>query len=77
VQAAAAVYTDRTLGSVYLLDSAARRLLRLDKSGRLTGQVPDLYPAGESACGLWVGEAAGRALVLTDRRLLQAALPAA
>jgi hypothetical protein len=66
---AGAVYTDRVLGSVYVLDAAERRLLKLTKTGQLEAEVPAAFPVGELVRGLWVEETGRRALILTDRRL--------
>ena len=66
---AAAVYTERPFQSLYVLDGAARRLLRLTKGGEFESQVMEVVPVGDQARGLWVDEPGRRALILTDRRL--------
>ncbi len=74
IASAGAVYTERAFAAVYVLDSAARRLVRLGKDGRVTGQVLEVFRIGEQPRGLSVDEAAGRALVLTDSRLQEVLL---
>ena len=74
IRTAGAVYTDRALAAVYVLDAAERRLLKLAKTGQLEAAVPDVIPIGEHVRGLWVEEAGRRALVLTDRRLREVPL---
>ena len=66
---AGAVYTERAFQSLYVLDGAARRLLRLTKDGQLESQVAEVLSPGEFPRGLWVDEPGRRALILTDRRL--------
>ena len=43
--------------------------------GRFERQVGNVFRAGEQPRGLWVDEAAGRALVLTDAHLQEVTLP--
>ncbi|HEV2124487.1 MAG TPA: hypothetical protein VGW38_17170, partial [Chloroflexota bacterium] len=69
IQVAGAVYTQREFRSLYVLDAAARRLVRFAKDGRYESQVAEVFPAGEHPRGLWVDEPNGRALILTDVRL--------
>ncbi|MGI8423232.1 MAG: hypothetical protein ACR2NO_03830 [Chloroflexota bacterium] len=71
---ASAVYADRALASVYVVDGAARRILKATKSGQFEAETPDVFPIGEHAYGLWVDETGLRALVLTDRRLQEVPL---
>jgi hypothetical protein len=68
-----AIYTERGFASLYLVDSAARRLLRLAKDGRFETQVTEVFGIGEHVRGLWVDESSGRALILTDQRLQEVA----
>jgi hypothetical protein len=69
ISAAGAVHTERDYRSVYVLDTALRRVVQLRKDGQFERQVLNVFPTGEVARALWVDEPAGRALVLTERRL--------
>ena len=71
---AGAIYTSAELASLYVVDSAARRLLRISKEGALESQIDNVLPVGEHPRGLWVDPDAKTALVLTDRRLQQVTL---
>jgi hypothetical protein len=69
ITSAGAVHTERDYRSLYVVDAALRRLVQLRKDGQFERQVADVFPPGEEPRALWVDEPAGRALVLTDRRL--------
>jgi hypothetical protein len=75
IQNAAAIYTERTVESLYVLDGGARRLVRLTKEGQAQQEVAEVLPLGEHVRGLWVDEPAKRALILTNRRLREVPLP--
>jgi hypothetical protein len=52
-----------------------RRLVQLAKDGRFERQITDVVPNGEQPVGLWVDEAGGRALILTESRLQAVQFP--
>lgn len=72
---AGGVYTDRTYRSVYVIDSAARRVIQLSKEGQFERQIKEAFPIGEVPRGLWVDEATGRVLLLTSQRLQELVFP--
>ncbi|MGH2355374.1 MAG: hypothetical protein ACRDJN_27510, partial [Chloroflexota bacterium] len=74
ILSAGPIYTAPDYRSVYVVDAAARRVVQLAKSGPFERQVREVFPAGEHPRGLWVDEATGRALVLTDQRLQEVTL---
>jgi hypothetical protein len=69
ITAAGAIFTQSDARGLYVVDSALRRVVQLAKDGRFERQALHAFAAGEQPRGLWVDELAGRALVLTDRRL--------
>jgi hypothetical protein len=71
---AGAVYTEAGFKSVYVIDAAARRLVQFGKNGTYERQVPEAFPVGDDPRGLWVDEASGRVLLLTDQRLMEVVL---
>jgi hypothetical protein len=75
IMSAGAVYTEFGYHSLYVVDSTMRRLVQLAKDGRFERQITDVFPNGEQPVGLWVDEAGGRALILTESRLQAVQFP--
>lgn len=75
VRATGAIATSANDQALYVVDTAARRVLQLGKDGRLEQEVANVFPPGEQVHGLWVDEPSGRVLVLTDARLQEVLLP--
>jgi hypothetical protein len=75
IASAGAVYTEFGYHSLYVVDAALRRLVQLAKDGHFERQIMDVFPKGEQPVGLWVDEAGGRALILTESRLQAVQFP--
>jgi hypothetical protein len=74
IEHAAAVATAPAFRSLYILDSGARRLVQLSKSGAFEAEVADVALPDDPFRGLWVEEGAGLAYVLTQQRLQEVPL---
>jgi hypothetical protein len=75
IVAAGGIYTEPAHRSVYVVDSAARRVVQLAKDGEFEREVREAFPVGEVPRGLWVDTATGRGLLLTDQNLFEFVMP--
>lgn len=70
-----AIYTDQGTRSIYVVDEASRRLIRISKDGVIGSAVDSVLAPGEAARGLWVDEDAGTAVVVTTARVVVVPFP--
>ena len=70
-----AIYTDQGTQSLYVVDEASLRLIRIGKDGTIGPGIDSVLSPGEAVRGLWVDEDARTAVVVTTTRVAVVSLP--
>ncbi len=70
-----AIYTDQGTQSLYVVDEASLRLIRIGKDGTIGPGIDSVLSPGEAVRGLWVDEDARTAVVVTTARVAVVSLP--